>query len=54
MVSGIDVGGGSGDVPGEIADEAHGDCANILDGDEPPHKCSLASLVDQLVEVLDP
>ena len=32
----------------------HGHCANILDGDEPPHRRSLTSLVDQLIEVLDP
>jgi hypothetical protein len=46
MVSGIHVGGAAGDIPGEIADEAHGDCADILDGDEPPHRRSRASLIN--------
>jgi hypothetical protein len=46
MVSGIHVCRSAGDIPGEIAYEAHGDCANILDGDEPPHRRSLTSLVN--------
>jgi hypothetical protein len=54
MISGIHVGGGAGDIAGEIADQAHGDCANVLDGDEPPHRRSLARLVNQLVEMVDP
>jgi hypothetical protein len=54
MVSGIDIGRTAGDIAGKIADETHGDCADILDGDEPSHRRSLASLVNQLVEVIDP
>ena len=46
MVSGIHVGGAAGDVAREIADETHGDCADILDGDEPPHRRSRASLIN--------
>jgi hypothetical protein len=46
MVAGIHVRGSAGDIPGEIADEPHGDCANILDRDETPHRRSGASLVN--------
>jgi hypothetical protein len=53
MVSGVDVGGRAGDIAGEITDEAHGDCADVLDRDEAPHRRSLASIVNQLIEVID-
>jgi hypothetical protein len=54
MISGIDIRGGAGDISGEIADQPYGDRANILNGDEPPHRRPHASFVHQLVEVLDP
>jgi hypothetical protein len=54
MIPGIDVGGSAGDIADQIADEAHRDCANIVNGDEPPHGRSFASLIYQLIEMLDP
>ena len=54
MVSGIDVGGGARHVAGKITDQTRRDRAHVLDRYEPPHRRSLASLVNELVEVLDP
>lgn len=53
MISSVDVGDATGDIAREIADETHGDPADVLDGDEPPLGRSRAGLVDQLVEVID-
>ena len=54
MVSGIHVRRSAGDIAREVAHEPRGHGADIFDRHEPPRGRPRASLVDELVEMLDP
>jgi hypothetical protein len=54
MVAGIHVRGSAGHIAREVAHEPRGHGADIFDRHEPPRRRPRASLIDELVEMLNP